>query len=125
MFKGQGANQALCDGPLLASWLSSGVSSDNSNNMEKKSKIRKNNPNPNPNPNPNTDISTNSINNVSMDKSNERTSVELTEQNVYTRLRCFEREMVARTSSKVMASRQAAGHLHSPAVLLDNFGIEG
>lgn len=76
MFKGQGANQALQDGPLLASWL-------------------------------------------------QRDGAVATSRNLYTRLKCFEREMVARTSSKVQASREAAVHLHSPAVLADECGVEG
>lgn len=35
------------------------------------------------------------------------------------RLRCFEREAVARSASKVLASREAAQYLHSPQVLVD------
>lgn len=62
-FKGQGANQALTDGPLLASWL-------------------------------------------------ERASI-------CTAVKCFHREMATRTGVKVRASREAAGFLHSPMVLLD------
>ena len=53
------------------------------------------------------------------------TNTELTNQNIYTRLRCFEREMVARTSSKVRASREAATMLHSPSVLTETFRVEG
>ena len=53
------------------------------------------------------------------------TNTELTHQNIYTRLRCFEREMVARTSSKVRASREAATMLHSPSVLTETFRVEG
>eukprot|EP00978_Attheya_sp_CCMP212_P027844 scaffold94187_cov52-Attheya_sp.AAC.9 len=60
-FKGQGANQALADGPLLASWL-------------------------------------------------RRSSIDAA-------VRGFTREMVARTAVKVAASRKAALHLHSPAIL--------
>jgi len=76
MFKGQGANQALEDGPLLASWLC---------------------------------------------------RPKLSSRNIFTRLRCFEREMVARTTPKVMASREAAAHLHSLSVVEKgyNFGFEG
>jgi FAD binding domain len=98
MFKGQGANQALHDGPLLASWLDCGsgaTAKKNSkphNNIFDAHKVVDNN---------------------------------LNDQNVYTRLRCFEREMVARTSSKVMGSRDAATKLHSPAAMTDTFGVEG
>lgn len=75
MFKGQGANQALCDGPLLARWLT---------------------------------------------KPGKRTPHALR-----TRLRCFEREMTARSTPQVLGSRNAASHLHDPAVLTDQFGVEG
>lgn len=77
MFKGQGANQAVCDGPLLASWLNRG------------------------------------------DKA------VVSAEGLMTKLRCFEREMVDRTTAKVLASRQAAQHLHSLAVLQDQFAFEG
>ena len=98
MFKGQGANQALCDGPLLASWLHSGGSG--------------------------------AVKNASKSSSNKSNAsklvgTELNSQNVYTRLRCFEREMVARTTAKVLGSRAAAAQLHSPAALTENFGVEG
>ena len=98
MFKGQGANQALCDGPLLASWLHSGGSGAVKN---AKKCISKNS------------------------NANKIVGTDLTSQNVYTRLRCFEREMVARTTAKVMGSRAAAAQLHSPAVLTENFRVEG
>ena len=74
MFKGQGCNQSLEDGPLLASWLSR----------------------------PN-----------------------LTLNNLNTRLRCFEREMLGRTSSKVLASREAANQYHSPLAMEVDYGFEG
>ena len=65
----------------------------------------------------------NSVENVYSKSINMNT--ELTNQNIYTRLRCFEREMVARTSSKVRASREAATMLHSPSVLTETFRVEG
>eukprot|EP00457_Paulinella_chromatophora_P026042 gb/GEZN01030969.1/.p1 GENE.gb/GEZN01030969.1/~~gb/GEZN01030969.1/.p1 ORF type:complete len:129 (-),score=14.01 gb/GEZN01030969.1/:55-411(-) len=76
MFKGQGANQALADGPLLANWLG---------------------------------------------------RPGLSEKNLPSRLRCFEREMVSRAGQRVLASREAARHLHSPEVVDKdyNFGVEG
>lgn len=74
MFKGQGANQALGDGPLLASWL---------------------------------------------------LKEGLTSSNIHTRLRCFEQEMVSKTTPKVEASRAAALLLHSKSCLDDFIGIEG
>lgn len=98
MFKGQGANQALHDGPLLASWLDCGTGP----NAKKCVKVRKSNLN-----------------------ENKIVDTELNSRNLYTRLRCFEREMVARSAPKVAGSREAAEALHSPAVLTDNFGVEG
>ena len=50
----------------------------------------------------------------------------LTLRNISTRLRCFEREMIARISSKVLASRQAAASYHSyEAMNADQYGFEG
>ena len=98
MFKGQGANQALHDGPLLASWLDCGSGAT----AKKNSKPHSNN----------FDV-------------NKVVDNNLNAHNVYTRLRCFEREMVARTSSKVLGSRDAATKLHSPAAINDIFGVEG
>lgn len=74
MFKGQGCNQALADGPLLADWLS---------------------------------------------------KTGLTLDNISTRLRCFEREMIARTAPKALASREAALKYHSAAATLEEYGFEG
>lgn len=74
MFKGQGANQAIGDGPLLASWL-----------------LRPG----------------------------------LTRENLHTRLKCFENEMIAKSTPKVNASREAAQHLHSAECLEEDIGIEG
>ena len=98
MFKGQGANQALHDGPLLASWLDCGAGATAKKNSRPHSNIF---------------------------DAHKVVDNNLNAQNVYTRLRCFEREMVARTSSKVRGSRDAATKLHSPAAMTDTFGIEG
>jgi 2-polyprenyl-6-methoxyphenol hydroxylase-like FAD-dependent oxidoreductase len=78
MFKGQGANQAMEDGPLLAKWLAKDA--------------------------------------LLLKHDRKKLGV---------RLKCFEREMLARTSTKVLSSREAAGKLHSSAVLEEDFGIEG
>jgi hypothetical protein len=74
MFKGQGANQAIGDGPLLASWLC---------------------------------------------------RPGLTRNNLSTRLKCFEQEMISKTSPKVVASRVAAQYLHSSECMKECIGIEG
>jgi len=85
MFKGQGANQSMEDGPLLAKWLAKG------------SHVHKGD-----------------------EPYDRRFNVKL-----LTRLKCFEREMIARTSKKVLASRASAVSLHSEEVLTEEFGIEG
>jgi hypothetical protein len=92
MFKGQGANQALHDGPLLAAWLDSGVSSLKNVKNDKNQKINK--------------CEKNGNDHAFAKKDNLKLKNELNDSNIYTRLRCFEREMVARTSSKVLGSRQ-------------------
>jgi hypothetical protein len=71
-YKGQGANQALRDGPTLAEWLS-----------------------------------------------RKRCA------SVPAALNGYEREMAARAGEKVIASRHAATHLHSPAVLDDPPSVAG
>ena len=118
MFKGQGANQALHDGPLLASWLDCGSGNGNATKKTKKNQTIVSEISGTVSANTHRNIAENS-------KLNKAVSSELTNQNIYTRLRCFEREMVARTSSKVQASREAATQLHSPAVLSDSFRVEG
>lgn len=160
MFKGQGANQALHDGPLLASWLDAGggsvstgkknqksQKSQKSENIQKSLKMQRIDHNGNKRGDSQGEILGEPLGAIQVDKDGERNqnqfqnqvqglvqglvqgnkivSTELTSQNVYTRLRCFEREMVARTSSKVQASREAASRLHSPAVLSDPFRVEG
>lgn len=120
MFKGQGANQALADGPLLAQWLAQGNSgtggakstgAKRSRQGEDKSQC------------PPADKSEPACDTA--DKIQELRTALQNQSTVFTRLRCFEREMNARTTPKVLASREAAGHLHSPAVLNDVFGIAG
>ena len=79
MFKGQGCNQALEDGPLLAYWLRGGPSA---------AKVR---------------------------------GGKLSNKVLLTRLRNFERQMVARSSIKQRDSRAAAKSLHG----LDADGVTG
>ena len=73
MFKGQGANQAMEDGPLFAEWLHGGPSAG-------------------------------------------KATLQLTRKTLLTRLRSFERQMVARSSIKQRDSRIAAHTLHSVPV---------
>ncbi len=49
----------------------------------------------------------------------------LTRQNLSTRLRCYEREMIARVHPRVLASREAAYKYHSEAALSAEYGFEG
>ena len=189
MFKGQGANQALADGPLLAEWLSQ---SKTSNRRETTSLGLQSSCNPAVEKHEDIEADTNSgigssvatdevvaqiarkrkMGGISVspssgpgataDDSHELdagiskvnplplkqelspgeldTPMEaltrdsaaaglslwgLTSEQVSTRLRCFEREMLGRCSSKALASRAAARHLHSPEALDNVFGIAG
>jgi 2-polyprenyl-6-methoxyphenol hydroxylase-like FAD-dependent oxidoreductase len=123
MFKGQGANQALDDGPLLAHWLGS-----------RRDEVGKRKRSFVPTGEINKPTGVDSV--VSNNDSIESGDVSSKPQNifadtsfgddvVFTRLKCFEREMVARTASKVQGSREAAHHLHSLAALEEMYGIEG
>lgn len=126
MFKGQGANQALADGPLLAQWLaqgnsgigggkSAGAKRSRHSDGEDKSQCSQ----------AGSAEALGEASRVAADKLQEMRAALQNQNTVFTRLRCFEREMNARTTPKVLASREAAGHLHSPAVLDDVFGIAG
>lgn len=141
MFKGQGANQALSDGPLLASWLETSdrqnkrkgkrgradasssacahkttnraMTHDSENSVNDSNII------------PFTAI-INNVNNANANNNNAGTLKKATlRAALFTKLRCFEREMVGRSLSKVEGSRTAATHFHSPAVLLDEYKVEG
>ena len=100
MFKGQGCNQALEDGPLLAYWLCGGPSAAQAKGAKGRDKHFAALAGP-----------------VQLSAPPRST--------LLTRLRCFEREMVARAGPKVMASRAAAHSLHDPAVLEQWHGLAG
>jgi len=98
-FKGQGANQALRDGPALATWLSKSLSSiigpttvekieapDSSKQIEKR---------------PRKPLA------------------------IPSAISVFEREMAVRAGAKVTASREAAKFFHSPAVLNETHKVSG
>eukprot|EP01034_Spumella_vulgaris_P024622 gene24622-30990_t len=121
MFKGQGANQALDDGPLLAHWL--GTRRDEAGKRKRSFA---------------PPVNSSSVGDVLFGDVSEGGDVEtaskplnifsdstLSPDVIFTRLKCFEREMVARTASKVQGSRDAAHHLHSLAALEEVYGIEG
>ena len=125
MFKGQGANQAIADGPLLARWLGTGITEklhlpppsndiiacvDASATRNKRKRI--NHP-------------CNSTDTFPRDALQQVRGVLLNRTVIHTRLRCFEREMVVRAGCKQVQSRDAAKHLHSDDALTDVFGISG
>jgi flavin-dependent dehydrogenase len=109
MFKGQGANQALADGPLLAQWL--GGTAGSGGGKRRRGKDSKEVP------------AQEEVGDSSAQQADREALAN--QQTVFTRLRCFERDMTARASPKAQASREAARHLHSPEVLHDVFGIAG
>ena len=128
MFKGQGANQALADGPLLTQWLLYGASKGQGavgKTKQKREYVK--------------DMDTDAATALSLPAEALLTGPVTVDSNcsapdlsflsnqatVFTRLRCFEREMCDRSTPKVLASRQAAAHLHSSAVMNDIFGIAG
>ena len=121
MFKGQGANQALADGPLLAHWLSGAAASGATGGKRRRS----NRAETQPMGDSSSTTAVDYINTSSSGKCEGAGSALASQQTAFTRLRCFERDMTARAAPKAAASRVAAGHLHSPAVLSDVFGIAG
>jgi len=194
MFKGQGANQSLADGPLLAHWLVSHVQAPKKQKVshlpirkevllaapaapatvfcnreistattgshkilpKKKEELKKDEekgeeeaPHDSralslemtgeapPGPGPGRSAMKNSleprgtigaIGAIGAATSNDMgnfSDIFRNQNSVYTKLRCFEREMVSRSSPKVLASREAATMLHSTAALDEVFGIAG
>jgi len=89
MFKGQGCNQALEDGPLLANWLLGGKQKRRAKATAAAAAAEK----------------------------EAQLPPQLFREVLLRRLRSYEREMVDRTSVKQAASREAARMLHSAAVL--------
>lgn len=136
MFKGQGANQALADGPLLAQWLLHGTSKGPgaAGKNKQKQKYSKESQAVTSLPveevghaleaRP-TESTTGNVESLVSKDLPPDLSFLANQATVFTRLRCFEREMCDRSTPKVLASRQAAAHLHSTAVLDDIFGIAG
>lgn len=107
MFKGQGCNQALEDGPLLAYWLLGGPSSVTGEHRGRDKHFAA------------MAMAERALNESAM------SNQVLSRGTLLTRLRCYEREMVSRTTKKVQASRNAAHFLHSSAVLTECHGFEG
>jgi 2-polyprenyl-6-methoxyphenol hydroxylase-like FAD-dependent oxidoreductase len=95
MFKGQGANNALQDGPLLAHWLLGGP---NGTSVGSKRAV--------------------DGREIQRDQRPRRDTIA-------TRIRCFEREMLSRVSPHVSGSREAARLYHSPEALTSSYPIEG
>lgn len=156
MFKGQGANQALDDGPLLAHWLTVGAAkgkrkreafSPSSPSLSSSSVLSGAVPKEaNVAVVPGNSLSSTSVTQVEVQHQQHQQRHQqhlhqhhqqesspknifqasyLPSDAVYTRIKSFEREMVARTAPKAQGSRDAAHYLHSPAVLNEVYGIEG
>ncbi len=89
-FKGQGANQALRDGPLLAHWLAGAL-----------------------------------LPSSAPTRARAAASSAPLRVNVHSALINFEREMLVRAGAKVLASREAAQHYHSKAVLREPIKVAG
>jgi hypothetical protein len=100
MFKGQGANQALEDAPLLTSMLLKALHRDQNQNRSSSSAA-----------------ATSAVKRPRLDLATPIPSLSpLPIKLLHNTLRNFEREMVTRTNKKVIASRTAAMYLHSPAI---------
>lgn len=142
MFKGQGANQAIADGPLLARWLGTGITEklhlpppsngiiacvDSSSSPSTTVRIDLCNGADNATRNKRKRINhpCNSTETFPRDALQQVRGVLLNRTVIHTRLRCFEREMVVRAGCKQVQSRDAAKHLHSDDALTDVFGISG
>jgi 2-polyprenyl-6-methoxyphenol hydroxylase-like FAD-dependent oxidoreductase len=98
-FKGQGANQALRDGPALAKWLAKALPSIIG-----------------PAPIETIDI----LNSSKMIEKRPRKPLAIPSA-----LSVFEREMDVRAGAKVFSSREAAKFYHSPAVLSETHKVSG
>lgn len=136
MFKGQGANQSMEDGPLLAKWLTQDITKK-SRKRPRSQDVNSLFDNSSRYPSDSATIPSQGdslgldIDDPSETKDLSRaglaTQIErgYTRKQLLTKLKCFERDMIARSSCKVLASREAAKNLHSSCVLDERFGIEG
>lgn len=129
MFKGQGANQALMDGPHLAQWLVRDPIPTKSGTGKSTGKGKV------------PEGIDHEVTSGCGTSAAENGTIEMegvadewsrfdaehgwTDKSITTRLRCFEGEMVGRASGKVKASHEAAQYLHSPEVLLGDHAIQG
>jgi 2-polyprenyl-6-methoxyphenol hydroxylase-like FAD-dependent oxidoreductase len=95
MFKGQGANNALQDGPLLAHWLLGGPNGASAGSKR------------------------------AIDGREIPRDPRPRRETIATRIRCFEREMLSRVSPHVSGSREAARLYHSPEALTSSYLLEG
>eukprot|EP01039_Chlorochromonas_danica_P005536 gene5536-6099_t len=129
MFKGQGANQALEDAPALTAHLMKALERHHKKEMKVKESSKIMPPNKRKRCDPNSDDIDDSkhMGNSEESQPSQNPHVVQSEDNgclladlplrsLSSALRTFEREMVARTSKKVLASREAAGYLHSSAI---------
>jgi salicylate hydroxylase len=127
MFKGQGANQALEDAPLFATYLATGLSLrqwDQQQHQQYKSRKRPHSMDNALSQNDHDVFHTNN-HDLTQDTSGSISLEGVPRATLLTRLRNFEREMVARAGAKVRGARQSAKLLHSPQALNESVGIGG
>ncbi len=136
MFKGQGANMALEDAPLLGAYLATGKSMSQ---LEVKKRMRcevsgeseSDNRDSERDMTCNTSKHSNNINTSISTPSNVCSHTELitlaglSRDVISTRIRNIEREMITRASPKVQGSRAAAKLLHSSKALEEHVDIGG
>ena len=126
MFKGQGCNQAMEDGPLLVSWLQGGNQQKQRQKQKQKQKLK-----PGSAPTTATASTPTAVTEEEGMPIADLALKRLSRETLLRRLRCYEREMVARSSVKQAASREAAKMLHSAIVSSESeeaatlFGFEG
>lgn len=118
-FKGQGANQALRDGPALAKWLKKAWNFNDYNN-EKQDKLL---------PIETTEPLASDSENDTLPNPGKRKHKNYMKRGprgtVSSAILSFEREMMVRAGAKVVASREAAQYFHSPEVLHEPQKIAG
>lgn len=129
MFKGQGANMALEDAVLFAAYMTSGVNQFQEDKKKsavvQKRKLEDVDTTQTQEDEHQTSTPSSSSSSCPQAPCTSVGLDELSKQSLCTRLRNFEREMIARAGSKVKASREASQRLHSSQALDEKIGISG
>jgi len=135
MMKGQGANQALEDAILFVEYFDPQSTKNNpkkkkKNNSDKKRSFETFQHPQQTKEQTETETKTEKekevSNEVQKEVQNEVLSLAIyPTSTIYCKLRNFERDMVARSFPKVLASREAAMAYHSPEIVHHSFGING